>query len=126
MGFLELFEVGFFSALFYWANPVLTAFEYAFLALGFAVQFFLQKKKPERGIRWGLIAFCGLGILLCEGLWYAITGWDRLIVDVCYGMILCVLLGAAVSILVFWVRGRKKPMRETGADGNAAEETEGL
>lgn len=118
MGILELYELGFFTALFYWANPVLTALEYAFLALGFGAQFFLQKRKPERGIRWGLMALCGIGLLLCEGLWHTVTGWDRLPVDIGYGMILCVLLGAAASAFVFWLWGRRRQRK-------AAEETEG-
>ena len=34
MGFLELFEIGFFTALWNWSNPFLTVLVYAFIVMG--------------------------------------------------------------------------------------------
>ena len=44
MGFLELFEVGFFTALWNWSNPFLTIFEYVFILVGAVIQLILLKK----------------------------------------------------------------------------------
>ena len=44
MGFLELFEIGFFTALWNWSNPILTGLVYLFIAIGALIQFVLLRK----------------------------------------------------------------------------------
>ena len=61
MGFLELFEIGFFTALWNWSNPFLTVLVYIFIAIGALIQYALFRKCRKPAMRWSLI-------------WYL---WDR-------------------------------------------------
>ncbi|MBR6633343.1 MAG: hypothetical protein IKL05_03455 [Clostridia bacterium] len=47
-------------------------------------------------MKWALIGICSVGIIICECLWHIIVGWDRVAVDIIYGLIICILMGAIV------------------------------
>ena len=51
---------------------------------------------------------CGVAIIICECLWHAITGWDRLAIDIIYGLAICLLLGAFITTVAsFLAKGKK-------------------
>lgn len=100
MGFIELFEIGFFTAFWNWTVPHLTILIYFCTASGFALQSILQKRCHKPAIRCSLIVLCAFGIIVSECAWHSITGWDRLGVDIIYGLILCLLLGAVIAAVV--------------------------
>ena len=108
MGFLELFEIGFFTALWNWSNSFLTILEYVFIVVGTVIQVILLKKCRNPVSRWSLIGFCGIGIVISECGWQMITGWDRLAIDIIYGIIVCILIGAAITAVVSMIRKRGK------------------
>jgi len=106
MGIAELFEIGFFTAFWNWSNPILTALVYAFVIVGVVIQIVLQKKCRKPIMKWLLIGICGVGIIISECLWQAITGWDRLAIDIIYGLAICLLLGAIITIIVSAIKSR--------------------
>lgn len=108
MGFLELFEVGFFTALWNWSNPFLTILEYVFIVVGAVIQLILLKKSRKSATRSSLIGICVIGIVISECAWQVITGWDRLAIDIIYGIIVCILIGAAITAAVSMIRKRGK------------------
>ena len=108
MGIAELFEIGFFTAFWNWSNPILTAFVYAFVIVGAFTQIILQKKCRKPIMKWLLIGICGVGIIISECLWQVITGWDRLVIDIFYGLTICLLLGAIITTVVPLFAKRKK------------------
>lgn len=55
MGFLELFEIGFFTALWNWSNPFLTLLVYVFIVMGALIQLILLKKCRKTITRWSLL-----------------------------------------------------------------------
>ena len=101
MGIVELFEIGFFSAFYRWSVPVLTALVYLCVFAGAALQFVLEKRCRRPAMRWLIVGLCGIGAVVSECLWQAVSGWDRLGIDILYGFVLCVLLGAAAVKLAF-------------------------
>ena len=108
MGFLELFEIGFFTALWNWSNQFLTILEYVFIVVGAVIQLILLKKCSNPVSRWSLIGICAIGIVISECAWQMITGWDRLAIDIIYGIIVCILIGAAITAAVSMIRKRGK------------------
>lgn len=108
MGILELFEIGFFTALWNWSNPILTILVYACIAIGALIQFVLLKKCRKPAMRWSLISICGIGIIISECAWQMITGWDRLGLVIIYGFIACLLMGAAFTTAVSMIQKRGK------------------
>lgn len=109
MGFLELFEIGFFTALWNWSNPFLTVLVYAFIVMGALIQLILLNKCRKTITRWSLVGICGIGIVISECAWQVITGWDRLGTDIIYGIIVCLLVGAGITTAVSMIRkGGKK------------------
>lgn len=108
MGFLELFEVGFFAALWNWSNPFLTILEYVFIVVGAVIQLILLNKCRKPVTRWSLIGICVIGIVISECTWHLITGWDRLAIDIIYGIIVCILIGAAITAVISMIRKRGK------------------
>ena len=109
MGFLELFEIGFFTALWNWSNQFLTILEYVFIVVGAVIQLILLKKCRNPVSRWSLIGICGIGIVFSECAWQVITGWDRLAIDIIYGVIVCLALGAGIIAVasMIWKRGKR-------------------
>jgi len=109
MGFLELFEIGFFTALWNWSNPFLTVLVYAFIVMGAVIQLILLKKCRKTITRWSLIGICGIGVVFSECAWQVITGWDRLAIDIIYGVIVCLALGAGITAVasMIWKRGKR-------------------
>ena len=108
MGIAELFEIGFFTALWNWSNPILTTLVYAFVIVGVIIQIILQKKCRKPKMKWLLIGICSVGIVICECLWQVITGWDRLAIDIIYGLAICLLLGAFITTVAsFLAKGKK-------------------
>lgn len=109
MGFLELFEIGFFTALWNWSNPFLTVLVYAFIVMGTVIQLILLKKCRNPVSRWSLFGICGIGIVISECAWQVITGWDRLAIDIIYGVIVCLSLGAGIIAVasMIWKRGKR-------------------
>ena len=108
MGLFELFEIGFFTALWNWSNPFLTILVYAFIVIGTVIQLFLIKKCQKTITRWSLLGICGMGVVFSECAWQVITGWDRLGIDIIYGIIVCILIGAAIPAAVSMIRKRRK------------------
>ena len=108
MGFLELFEIGFFTALWNWSNPFLTLLVYVFIVMGALIELILLKKCRKTITRWSLIGICGIGIVISECAWQMITGWDRLAIDIIYGIIVCILIGAAITAAVSMIRKKGK------------------
>ncbi len=100
MGIAELFEVGFFMAFINWSSPILTALVYSFVAVGAILQFVLQKNCRKPAMKWLIVCLCGIGIVVSECVWQMITGWDRLAVDIIYGLIICLLIGSAITMLI--------------------------
>lgn len=96
MGFFELFEVGVFYALLNWSNPILTAIVYTSVFVGIFIQFFLYRRYKASNKRWSLLISCLVGTIISECAWHMITGWERLGVDVVYGSIVCIMLGALI------------------------------
>lgn len=108
MGITELFEIGFFTAFWNWSNPILTALVYSFVIVGAILQIILQRKCRKSKTKWLQIAICGVAIVICECLWHAITGWDRLAIDIIYGLAICLLLGAIIATVTsFFMKGKK-------------------
>lgn len=108
MGIAELFEVGFFTALWNWSNPILTALIYFCIAAGVILQIVFQKKCRSPFARWLLIVLCIVGMIISECLWQVITGWDRIAVDLLYGSMICIFLGALLVILISGLKNRKQ------------------
>ena len=108
MGIAELFEIGFFTLFFNWSTPILTGIVYFCVFVGAVLQIILQKKCRNPIIRWSLIGFCGIGIIISECMWQAITGWDRLLIDIIYGAIICLLLGAGITMIALFLVKNKK------------------
>ena len=112
MGIADLFEIGFFTAFWNWSNGILTLAVYACLGIGVVLQMLLQKKCRSIAMTWTLIALCLGGALVSEILWHAITGWDRLAVDILYGAIVCILIGACLTKAFFFVKGIRSSRAE--------------
>ena len=107
MGIAELFEIGFFTAFWDWSNPILTALVYAFVIVGVIIQIILQKKCRKPKMKWLLMGICGVGIVICEFLCQVTTGWDRLAIDIFYGLAVCLLLGAIITTVISTLKNRK-------------------
>ena len=105
MGIIELFDVGVFTALFYWANPFLTIIEYLCILVGMLIQWFLYKKYNHSKTRWALMIVGVIGIIICECVWHLITGWERLALDVVYGGIICIMIGAGILAFIYKLKG---------------------
>ena len=106
MGITELFEIGFFTAFWNWSNPILTVLIYAFVIVGVMIQIILQKKCRKPKMKWLLIGICGVGIIICECLWQVITGWEKLAIDIFYGLAICLLLGASIAAAISALKNR--------------------
>ena len=107
MGITELFEIGFFTAFWNWSNPILTVLVYAFVIVGVIIQVILQRMCRKPKMKWLLMGICGAGIVICECLCQAIIGWDRLTVDILYGLAICLLLGAVITTVISTLRNRR-------------------
>ena len=108
MGILELFEIGFFSALWNWSNLFLTVLVYAFIVVGAVIQLILLRKCRTPITRWSMIGICVIGIVISECAWQMITGWDRLAIDIIYGIIVCLVIGAGIAAVTSMIRKRGK------------------
>ena len=116
MGIVELFEMGFFSAFWNWSNPILTALVYAFAIVGAVVQILLQKKRRKPQMKWLLTGICGAGMVTCECLRQVITGWDRLAIDIVYGLAICLLMGAIITTVISTIKtGASRFQSDKGA-----------
>lgn len=76
------------------------------MIVGVVIQIILQKKCRKSIIKWLLIGIYGVGIIISECLWQAITGWDRLAIDIIYGLTICLLLGAIIATIVSAIKSR--------------------
>lgn len=108
MGFADLFEIGFFEGFWNWSNPILNTLIYFCVAVGFALQLILQKKCRKPAMRWSVIVLCIFGIIISECAWQSITGWERIGIDIIYGLIVCLLLGAVIAKVIFHFRNKHK------------------
>lgn len=81
---------------------------YIFIAIGALIQYALLRKCRKPAKLWSLIGICGIGIVISECAWQMITGWDRLAIDIIYGIIVCILIGAAITAAVSMIRKRGK------------------
>lgn len=107
MGIAELFEIGFFTAFWNWSNPILTALVYAFVVVGVIIQIILQKKCRKPKMKWLLIGACIVGVVICECFCQVITGWNRLAIDIIYGLAICLLLGAIIATVISVLKNRR-------------------
>lgn len=112
MGFMELFEIGFFEAFWNWSAPILTILIYFCIAIGFALQFILQKKCRKPAMRWSFIILCAVGIIISECAWQSIIGWDQIVVDIIYVSIVCLLFGAVIAMIVSLFKNKHKAVRQ--------------
>lgn len=96
MGIFELFEIGLFTALWNWTNPILTLIVYSCILAGMIIQWFFRKKYMISSIRWSFVILCLAAVIMCECFWHFITGWQRLTVDIVYGSVICMMLGALI------------------------------
>ena len=94
MGIFELFEIGLFTALWNWKNPILTIIVYTCVFVGVLIQMIIDRKYKGSIKQWSLLIVCVVGLVISECAWHMITGWERLGVDVIYGSIVCLMLGA--------------------------------
>ena len=101
MGIVEIFEIGFFSAFWHWSVPGLTVLVYLCVFVGVVLQSVLQKRCRTPAMRWLVVELCGIGVIVSECLWQSASGWDRLGIDLLYGSILCILLGAVAAKVAF-------------------------
>lgn len=108
MGIIELFDIGIFTALWNWSNPILTILVYCCVATGLLIQFVLLKKCRKSSMRWSLIGLCGVGIIASECAWQVITGWERLGIDIIYGMIICLMVGAGLAVAISMIQNTRK------------------
>ena len=108
MGIIELFEVGFFTAVWNWSNPILTLLIYVCIAIGALVQLVLTRKSRKTVARWSLIVILGYAIILSECVWHTVSGWERLGLVIIYGFIICLTLGAGITTAVSMIRKRGK------------------
>ena len=58
--------------------------------------------------RWSLIGICGIGVVFSECAWQVIIGWDRLAIDIIYGVIVCLALGAGITAVASMILKRGK------------------
>ena len=108
MGIVDLFEIGFFMAFWNWSNPILTLLVYFCVMIGSVLQILLQKKCRRSIMKCLLIGIYSIGIIISECLWHTITGWDRLAVDFVYGFVVCLWLGAVITMIASAFSKRKK------------------
>jgi hypothetical protein len=108
MGFAELFEIGFFSAFIIWSNFGLTAAIYVGVGISFALQYLLLKKCRRALARYWTYALDLVAVLVCEIWWHLETGWDRLAVDIIYGLFICLLIGHLLAAIVYCIRSKRK------------------
>lgn len=107
----NLFEIGFFSTLWNWSNPILTAAVYLAIAAGFALQYFLQRKCRRIVLRLAPFLLYLVGIIFCAYKWNTLSGWDTLTPLFLFGFILCMIIGAALAISFSFLKnkiGRRK------------------
>lgn len=105
MGFIELLEMGFFHTFFNFSNPYISVPVYILVFIGFFVQTNILKKYTARR-KYSFIFVCICGIFISEIIWNNITGWDRIAVDLIYGFIICLLIGAFIGSIFY--ASRKK------------------
>lgn len=104
MGIFELFEIGLFTALWNWKNPILTIIVYTCVFVGVLIQMIIDRKYKGSIKQWSFLIVCLVGTVISECLWHMITGWDRLGVDIAYGAIICMMLGSLVLEAVCKIR----------------------
>ena len=108
LGIMMLAEVGFFSVFFDWSTWLLSMAAWAFLLLGFAIQFLVLKLCRTL---WKRRLFPGLGVLgivAGELACQMITGWERLAVLVLYGCVFSLAIGAVLAFAVYCVAEHSK------------------
>lgn len=108
MALVEICDMGFWAAFADWSNPVLTVMIYGCVAFGASLQLLLQRKCRRTLRRWLLVALCVVGIVVSECAWQVITGCEKIGVAVIYGLIICLLLGAAAVMLLSALQNTKK------------------
>ena len=106
MGFIELFEIGFFTAFWNFSVPFISISVYLSLILGVAIQLVLLKKNYKKVLHKLLFGICAVGILVCECVWHTIIGWDRFLVDYVYLLFISLLLGTIIATIVFQIKGK--------------------
>ena len=89
-------------------KPILTVLVYAFIVIGAVIQLILLRKCRAQITRWSMIGICVIGIVISECAWQMITGWDRLAIDIIYGIIVCPAIGAGIAIVTSMIRKRGK------------------
>ena len=108
LGIMMLAEVGFFGVFFDWSTWLLSMAAWAFLLLGFAIQFLVLKLCRILWKRWLFPALLVLGIAAGELACRIITGWDLLAVLVLYGCVFSLAIGAVLAFAVWRVAEHSK------------------
>lgn len=102
----ELWEVGFFQAPYFVGEPIFFYFWAAFIpAVG--IQHLLMKKCKSTWARWSFAGITLVGLVVGEVLVQIITGWDRILYMLIYGMFLTFAMGIGVAALVHRLRRPK-------------------
>ena len=102
-GFFEVLEVGMMEALITPSVPWLFIPSWLFMILGLIIQLRCLKKRKAG---W-FMAILGIALLFSEIFCQIITGWDVLIFLVVYGLLLDMLIGAALGTVLHFLRKRK-------------------
>ena len=101
----ELCEVGFFQAPYLVGEPLFYGFWAAFF-LATGIQWLLLKKCKQTWARWSFAMFTLVGLVAGEVLVQIITGWDRILYLLLYGLFLDFALAIGLTALV-WRRKHK-------------------
>lgn len=104
--FKELWEAGFFQALFRFKNPVLSALILGSVLLGAVVQVVLLRR-TERG-RFVFAAVLTAAAFLFWCLYQTESGWDTLGYMLLFGFSLTTLLGTALGALIYVFTVRRR------------------
>lgn len=107
LGVMMLAEVGFFSVFFDWSTWMLSVAAWAFLLLGFAIQFLVLKLCRTLWKRRLFPMLLILGVIAGELACQLITGWDLLAVLILYGCVLSLAIGAVLAAAVYCLAGEK-------------------
>ena len=106
LGIMMLAEVGFFDVFFDFSTWMLSAAAWAFLLLGFAIQFLLLKLCRTLWKRRLFAVVILMGLIAGELACQMITGWDLLAVLVLYGCVFSLAIGAVLAWIVYRIGNR--------------------
>jgi len=106
LGFIEIFEIGIYQALWNFGIPILSILVWLCVVVGFVIQTVLSKK-AKNGWRYFFVWICVIGAVIAECIWQVMADSDWLTIDICYFFVLCALLGSAISVILSLIRKKR-------------------